>query len=401
MVINEINACRVCKSADLRNVIDLGHQAIANGFHDGKFEAQKYPLKLIRCQSCSAVQLAHTIDADLLYRKYWYRSGVNNTMRAHLAELASIVDKTVTMKPGDIIVDIGCNDGTLLQNFDKSLLKIGVDPSDVVPVGCDIFVNDYFEHGRLRPYLKGKKAKVITSIAMFYDVEDPNRFALAVKDCLDDDGVWIVELSYLPFMLDKISYDTICHEHVLYYRISTFNRVLDKTGLMVVDAELNDINGGSIRFFVKPIGNNHSERYKSMLGKEMQGDYDKDEPYRIFKGRVEESAGLLMEFLENCSMDDKRVYGYGASTKGQVILQYCGATAKQVVAIADRNIRKHSLLTPGTNIPICSEEEMRQAKPDFLIVFPWYFMREIMEREFRLFKGGTKSVLPLPKFTVI
>lgn len=401
--------CRVCGGSDLRQVLDLGHQYIANAFHaPNDPPTLSAPLCLIRCASCSAVQLAHAINTDLMYKTYWYRSGVNDTMRYHLKELVESIEKMamiphfLDLRAGDIAVDIGCNDGTMLQAYDKSIVKIGVDPSNITPVGCDVFINDYFSAQRLKPYLSKRKAKVITSISMFYDLNDPKAFARDIHECLDDRGMWVVELSYLPFMLNTVSYDTICHEHVMFYRITTFNQVLDGTGLEVIDAEFNDVNGGSIRFYVSPVGcRKASTRYKEALKKEFAGNYDRHEPYDIFREKVSESESKMRDFLADCTMNNKKVYGYGASTKGQIIMQHCDISSKYMIAVAERNPKKFGLLTPGTNVPICSENEMRSNAPDYLIIFPWYFINEFKERETDLLKSGTKFVVPLPEFTVI
>ncbi len=398
----ETRACRICGGGDLEILLDLGEQCIGNDFHPpGAPPSPRAPLQLARCPSCGLVQLAHSVDKDFLYAKYWYRSGVNRSMKTHLAGLLDSVLEFRPLRRGENVIDIGCNDGTLLERYPEGVRRIGVDPSNITPRGCDVFVNDYFSFEAVRDALEGRKAGIITSIAMFYDLDDPRRFASQVRRALADDGVWVLELSYLPLMLSQVSYDTICHEHVTYYRLETFEKVLEGTDLEVADVSFNGCNGGSFRLFVVPRGSRGpTQRLQAAREEEKAGGYDGSEPYETFREKVELSRAGLMEFLSTCQAHGDRVYGYGASTKGMVTLQYCRVTPAQVRAVAERNPDKVGMLTPGTEIPICSEEEMRAARPDYLLVLPWHFLPEFLERERNYLEGGGRMVVPLPEFRV-
>lgn len=397
--------CRVCNADGLTQIMDFGPQVIANHFHTSiEPDGAKMPLRLVKCPKCSLVQLGEKIDTDMMYRNYWYQSGINATMRDHLASLASQICSIAAPKPDDIVIDIGCNDGTLLKHLPAYVRKIGVDPSNIESSGCERIV-DYFNADSVSTALDGKKAKIITSIAMFYDLNDPKDFVRNIRACLSDDGIWVAELSYLPRMLENVAYDSVCHEHVTYYRLHTFAKTLEGTGLGIFHAEINDMNGSSFRVFMAPIGCCHGRNWSSSLVKIMDAEkhngLDTDAPYEHFAARIKNSTQALMAILGDAKKAGKKVFGYGASTKGQVMLQHCGIDSSLVTAIAERNPRKYGLLTPGTNIPICSEADMRQAKPDFLVIFPWYFLNEFLVREQSLRDGGCKIIVPLPEVQIL
>ena len=396
---NPMAKCRVCGHPEFVPVFDFGKQVIANRFHrKDDPECPPLPLNLVRCGKCSLAQLADSTDADLMYRNYWYQSGINQSMRGHLRGLAEQVHGFVSVGSSDAVVDIGCNDGTFLGFFPTAGRRIGIDPSNIKPtVPCE-YVNDYFTYESANRLLQGKKAKLVTSIAMFYDLNDPKLFVEDIRGILADNGLWVAELSYLPIMLGNTAYDSVCHEHVIYYRMETFLKVLEGTDLVPVHVELNQMNGGSFRAFVTPNGKSDGST-EALVQREVSEGYSGNLPYYKFAQKVDKSASNLANFLEDQKL--KVIYGYGASTKGQVIMQFCRIGPEQIRAIAERNPLKYSLYTPGTSVPICSEEEMRNAKPDFLVVFPWYFLDEFKERESPLRAGGTKLVVPLPSFSII
>jgi hypothetical protein len=396
-IATKASKCRVCGGAGLDPLLALGDQKIANGFHDCSEEQIGAPLTLTRCTSCGLVQLEHSVDTNLMYKKYWYRSGINQTMRDHLKSAVTKIMSFDTLKAGDIVIDIGCNDGTLLSYYPDSIVKIGVDPSNIHPSNC-IHINDYFTYDNVKEALGGKKAKVISSIAMFYDLNDPKAFVKDVRDAMEDGGLWVLEMSYLPRMIANAAYDSICHEHVTYYSMTTFMSTLDGTDFRVIDASVNDINGGSIRI-VCSAGARSPQNIEEFISQEKRDGYSGPEIYKDFVNRVAKSKNDLISFFSE--EKGKKIYGYGASTKGQIILQYCNLDASNMIAIAERNPSKYGLYTPGTNIRICPEQEMRDAKPDYLLIFPWYFFDEFKDRESKLHDGGCKFILPLPVFQTV
>ncbi|MGA2177690.1 MAG: class I SAM-dependent methyltransferase [Verrucomicrobiota bacterium] len=410
------NFCRICASKALTPVLSLGDQYIAGAFADpnGKPPVQRrIPLDLVRCDpsqdqnACGLVQLKHSVPPNILYRSYWYRSGINQTMRDNLAGIARHAEQTVELRGGDLVLDIGCNDGTLLKSYrTQGLRLLGFDPATNIieyarAAGIPV-VNDFFSAANLRAVYPDEKPKVITSIAMFYDLENPHSFVQDIKTILHDQGIWILELSYLPTMLAMNSFDTICHEHLQYYSLAPMERLLAEHDLEVIDVSLNDINGGSFRVVaahagkVKPADAARA-RVQDMRLREFELALDSDAPFAVFRNNIKKIKKDLQAFLKKAKKERKLVHGYGASTKGNTILQYCDVTPDLMPAVADRNKDKWGSHTIGTNIPIISEEESRRQKPDYFLVLPWHFIAEMKKRESEFLKRGGKFVLPMPE----
>lgn len=413
------STCRICGSKALKPVVSLGDQFISGAFAkpDGAPPMKRrVPLDLVRCDpasdehACGLVQLRHSVPPKVLYQSYWYRSGVNQTMRDNLAGIARVAEEIAGLKAGDLVVDIGCNDGTLLKSYrTEGIRRLGIDPSNVVEharaAGLEV-VNDFFTAAALRSAVPEQKPKVITSIAMFYDLENPHLFVGDIKDALHEEGIWVLELSYLPLMLEMNSFDTICHEHLEYYSLAPMERLFAEHGLEVIDVTLNDINGGSFRIAVshagkvKPSPEAHA-RMQQLRLKEFDLALDTDAPYKVFRNNIKKIRADLVTFLKKAKAQKKVVHGYGASTKGNTTLQYCGITPGLVSAIADRNPDKWGSSTIGTDIPIISEEESRKRKPDYYLVLPWHFIEEFKKREQDFLGRGGKFVLPMPEVHLV
>ena len=409
--------CRVCGSTNLTPVIDLGEQYLQGSFlKDGypKPPYRKIPTQVVRCDvtknedGCGLLQLAHTLPPEILYANYWYRSGTNSTMRNHLEQVATTA-RDLMDGEGVRALDIGCNDGTLLGFYPDNYERIGVDPSDIareIPPPISV-INSTFPSDIVDQALGNGTFNIVTSIAMFYDIEVPVEFAKAVRRLLTDDGIWIVEMSYLPLMLSQNAFDSICHEHLEYYSLAVLENIARRAGLRVFRADLNDINGGSIRLYLTPSGitrydtEEASDFLRSLRVREFELELDTDLPYQSFQVRVEalreELSGMLKEIRNN----DETVHIYGASTKGNVLLQWYGIGSDTVECAADRNPAKHGARTLGTDIPIVSEEESRDLNPDYYLVLPWHFRREFLERERDTIHRGTKMIFPLPDISVI
>jgi len=414
------NSCRICGSRALTPVVSLGEQYIAGSFAgpDGKPPVQRrIPLELVRCdpgqdqEACGLVQLRHSVPPRILYRAYFYRSGVNQTMRDHLADITKMAEDTVKLQAGDLVVDIGCNDGTLLNSYrTEGLRQLGIDPATNIieyarKSGLQV-VNDFFSADALRSVYPDEKAKVITSIAMFYDLENPHKFVRDIKASLHERGIWILELSYLPLMLKMNSFDTLCHEHLEYYSLAPMERLFAEHDLEVVDVTLNDINGGSFRIAVGHKAKvapsaEARERVQSLRIQEFELALDTDAPYAEFRKNIEKIRKDLRAFLLKAKKQKKLVHGYGASTKGNTILQYCGVTPDLMPAVADRNPVKWGSYTIGTNIPILSEEDSRKLKPHYYVTLPWHFMAEFKKRETGFLKRGGKFISPMPEVHVV
>ncbi len=411
--------CRLCGSRALTPVVALGDQFIGGAFAkpDSTPPVQRrIPLDLVRCDpaldenACGLVQMRHSVPPKVLYSSYWYRSGVNQTMRDNLAGIAQMAEDLVQPKKGDLVLDIGCNDGTLLKSYrTPGLKRLGIDPSNVVEharaSGLQV-VNDFFSAAALRSVYPDQKPRIITSIAMFYDLENPHSFVSDIKASLHEAGIWVLELSYLPAMLEMNSFDTICHEHLEYYTLGSIERLFAEHDLEVVDVLLNEINGGSFRIAVSHAGGikptaEAGERVQQLRLREFEMAIDTDTPYAIFRRNIQKIRKDLRTFLSKAKTQKKLVHGYGASTKGNTTLQFCGITQDLLPAVADRNPDKWGSRTIGTNIPIISEEESRKQKPDFYLALPWHFIEEFKKRESEFLARGGKFVLPMPQVRVI
>lgn len=409
--------CRICGSNHLLPVIDLGPQYLQGSFlKDGVPlpPLRKIPTSLVRCDvsknesGCGLLQLAHTLPPEILYANYWYRSGTNQTMREHLK---GIVDNVLSLSNinNGVALDIGCNDGTLLKCYPEGFTLYGVDPSDIaleVPEPIRL-VNALFPSPALSAAMNGDKADIVTSIAMFYDLEDPCAFAKGVADILAFNGVWVMEMSYLPIMLARNSFDTICHEHLEYYSLAVIENILRRAGLRLFKAQLSDINGGSIRCYITHAGNMSYDTLASreflhaLRVKEFEMELDTSKPYQEFQVRIEHLRDKLNALLKDIKSQGKSIHVYGASTKGNVLLQWCGITADLIDCAADRNPVKNGARTLGSNIPIILEEASRALQPDAYLVLPWHFKGEFLAREREMILGGTSFIFPLPTLTVV
>ncbi len=409
--------CRVCGSAALTPVIALGDQHLQGAFvKDGlpPPPQRRIPLTLVRCDptrdeaACGLLQMEHSVPPAVLYSSYWYRSGTNDTMRNHLRGIAEEALEIV----GDgarTVLDIGCNDGTLLDCYPASCAKFGVDPSDVAhSVSQDIhLIRDIFPSSELDAVLAGRPCDIVTSIAMYYDLEDPIAFARAVKRVLAPDGVWVLEMSYMPTMLAMNSYDTICHEHLEYYSLAVLERILHTAGLKVFNVSLNSINGGSIRCFATHENNyrhrepDHALGLRALRQQEFDLELDTDKPYRNFQSRIDAHRDELSALLRKLKAEGKQIHVYGASTKGNTILQWCGIDKSIITVAAERNADKYGARTLGTDIPIVSEAESRAMRPDFYLVLPWHFKEEFLQREAEMLRLGIKFIFPLPTIQIV
>jgi C-methyltransferase C-terminal domain/Putative zinc binding domain/Methyltransferase domain len=410
MLYKEITNCRLCNGARIVNVLDLGKQALTGIFPKSKEEeVPAGPLQLCKCADCDLVQLRHNYDLGKLYGEtYGYRSGLNQSMVRHLHQKVEKIRSLVHLSGDDLVVDIGSNDSTLLQAYPKGLTLVGIDPSgpkfkQYYPQHVRL-IPDFFSAGLVERFYPGKRAKVITSIAMFYDLERPQDFVDEVARVLDDEGIWVFEQSYLPFMLDTNSYDTICHEHVEYYSLHQIKWLLDRAEMKIIDIEFNDINGGSFSVVASKKTARHvaaDALISRTLEDEQRRGLSSIETYTRFGQRIADHRKKLIFLLRELKLQRKKVIGYGASTKGNVLIQYCGINADLIPCIAEVNPDKFGAYTPGSRIPIVSEAEARAMKPDYFLVFPWHFKAEILNREQAFLQAGGQLILPLPTIDLI
>jgi cyclopropane fatty-acyl-phospholipid synthase-like methyltransferase len=411
-----INRCRLCANPNLVSLLDLGEQALTGVFPSAPdARLTRGPLELVRCtptaeaEHCGLVQLRHSYDSSELYgSNYGYRSSLNSSMVEHLRCKVENLLALANLRDGDAVLDIGSNDGTTLSFFPEGkVLPVGIDPTaskwrryyraDV------LVVPDLFSAQRVRSVLGEKRPRVITSLAMFYDLEDPQSFVHEVAELLADDGIWHLEQSYLPAMLSVNAYDTICHEHVEYYALRQVHALADRAGLKLIDVELNDVNGGSFAVTAAKKASRYQAKPSVAQVMEQERAFGLDNPatYARFGKTVYEHRSELKELLRQLRAAGKKVVGYGASTKGNVILQFCDIGPDDLECIAEVNDEKFGKFTPGTGIPIVPEAEAKARKPDYLLVFPWHFRKNLIAREAAFLAGGGQMIFPLPKIEVV
>jgi len=385
--------CRVCNSS-LVDVLNLGNLYPSN-FVDVKevHMFEKAPLVLAECENCGLVQLRHTVDLDTMYRQYFYQSSLNKSMVRSLSNVADEIVEFVTINPNDTIIDIGCNDGTFFSFFPDDIFKIGFDPAlnlkKYAEKTCDVFINDYFSTN----LLTGTKAKLITAIAMFYDLPSPIKFAKDVVDVLADDGVFVVQFTDLRSMLEINAVDNLCHEHLEYYRLQDVINILEQVGLKVFHVSRNDTNGGSIRIFASK--GSYDVRNSVELELQEEKHFFIHDSIKKFSHRINAIKEKFMQFLRETN--SFTIYGLGASTKGNTLLQYFGITPSYIEKIGEVNSDKFGKVTLGTNIPIIPESQALEENPTAFLILPWHFIKSFLASKSDYINNGGILIVPLPE----
>jgi len=396
----------MCHSGNLVSVLHLGDQCFTGIFpKSNDAPLPSAPLELVKCEHCGLTQLHHNFEPAMLYGPtYGYRSGLNKSMVEHLRAKAAALQQLCPLHPGEIVLDIGSNDGTSLGFYPEHCHRLGMDPSaekfrKYYQPGVDLVV-DFFSARNFQQRHGAAKAKIISSIAMFYDLESPPAFVEQIREVLAPDGVWHLEQSYLPLMLKVNAYDTVCHEHLEYYALRQIKWLMDRFGLKIIDVQLNDINGGSFAVTAAHKASPYPEAVETigrLLREEDELGLRGLEVFHAFRRRVELHREQLPAQLAQIQQRGQLALGYGASTKGNVVLQYCQITPRLLPAILEVNPDKFGCHTPGTNIPIVSETEGHARNPDFLMVLPWHFKANVMQREAAFRQRGGKLLFPLPE----
>ncbi len=409
---SKVKACRICGNKQLVRVLDLGEQMLTGVFpRSVEAKVTTGPLQLVKCHRydesnhCGLVQLEHSYSLDEMYgENYGYRSGLNKSMVAHLHGKVKKILQLVSLSNQDVVIDIGSNDSTTLQAYPEGPTLVGIDPTGVkfhsfYPSHISL-IPDFFSASLFQTRFPNKKAKVVTSFSMFYDLEDPMGFMQQVYDVLADDGVWVFEQSYMPTMLETNSYDTVCHEHLEFYALRQIKWMADKVGFKILDVEFNDINGGSFSVTVAKENGDLTvvSSVQTILDEEIAKGLHTLVPYIAFAERVVKTKAELLSFIKTAHSNNQTVSVLGASTKGNVLLQYCDLTTQDVDYVGEVNPEKFGCYTPGTWLPIIPESELLSKKPDYLIVLPWHFKQFFVTNK-KL--AGTKLVFPLPNLEVV
>lgn len=404
----------------MKNLLTLGDLYISDFIKQGESpRGGKHELKIVLDENVGAPRLENAPDPESMYGKYWYRSGINHTMKTELKEVVDSIFKIKKLKENDIWIDIASNDGTLLSYLPKDIIRIGIDPADdsyklEASQHSNLIIQDFFTSDVYKKCKFGNnKAKVITCIAMFYDANDPKKFLRDVAEIIDDGGVFVLQMSYTPLMIEQLAFDNICHEHVWYYSLFNIKSLLEEAGFKVFNCELNDVNGGSFRVYstlntnqIKNIGTQQyrdvsNYRVNSILEYENKLNLNSADTWNSFFTRIEDLKKTVVDFIKEEKLKGKKIWAYGASTKGNTLLQYFGLDSSLIDGIAERSPYKWGLKTVGTNIPIYSEDEMRKQNPDYLLVLPWHFINEFVNREEEFLISGGTFIVPCPKFELV
>ena len=405
----KIKQCRSCKSKRLKNAFDIGMQNLTGVFPKSRNEKiLKGSLAMVFCQNCSLLQLKNSFDPKKMYgNNYGYMSSLNSSMVDHLKKKSENLKKIVSLNKNDIVCDIGSNDGTFLSFFSNKITLIGIDPTinklskyyrkDITKIP------DFFSK-KLINKITQKKIKLVTTISMFYDLENPLDFAKEIYDILDKEGVWHLEQSYMPSMIKNNSYDTICHEHLEYYSLKSIKYIFDKVGFKIIDLDFNDINGGSFSITVSKKKSSHNEVKRLvnwLLKREKVFKYNNLSTFNTFYKNILMHKKTFYELLLNLKKNKKKVVGYGASTKGNVLLQFCKINSDLLPYICEVNKFKHGRFTPGSKIKIISENQAKKINPDYFLVLPWHFKNFILKKENFFIKKGGKFIFPLPEVEIL
>lgn len=405
---------------DRKELFSLGELYVSDFIkQDLDARAGKHDLTLVIDERYNATRLKVCTPIQSMFGKYWYRSGINTTMRKELKDIVENILRVQKLQEGDLWLDIASNDGTLLSYVPPHVKKLGIDPADETfaiearRVADDV-IQDYFNLESFnKSKFKGKKAKVITCIAMFYDLDEPIEFLRDVVEVMDDDGLFVIQMSYTPLMIKQLAFDNICHEHVYYWTLTSLKKLMTEANLKIVDCELNDVNGGSFRVYIKKENSDISKfatrPYRDVCDIRLGSIYNWEEQLennlefywdQFYRGLLTLKEKTV-DFIKSEKAKGKKICGYGASTKGNTLLQYFGLDNTLIDAIAERSPYKYGHKTIGTNIPILSEDEVRSMNPDYLLVLPWHFISEFTEREKEFLDKGGKLIVPCPKFEVI
>jgi hypothetical protein len=405
-----VHNCRICGSPKLLQVISLGDQVLTGVFPKTINEdVTKGPLDLIWCDTCGLLQMKQSYSLDEMYGdNYGYRSGLNTTMIQHLTSKIRALETLTDLQSSDLVIDIGSNDATSLKAYSTLCTRVGIDPTGIkfkeyYPYDVTL-IPDFFTAEKFKALYKNRKAKIITSVAMFYDLENPAAFVKDIRSIIADDGVWHIEQSYMASMLNATAYDMICHEHLEFYSLAVLNTLMAANGMRVFDVQTNSINGGSLALNIckddAPYETNDAVK-QWMLRQEHRKGLGTFKPYREFAKNIQLHRTELKDLITSLNDAGKTVFGYGASTKGNVMLQYCGFTSADIPYIAEVNEDKFGCYTPGTNIPIISETAAKAMNPDYYLVLPWPFKNNILAREQEYIRRGGKFIFPLPEIEII
>lgn len=413
MVYSTRTTCRLC-NGNLEDIVSLGDIHLSTFLDTNENQPPKAPIDLVRCIDCNLLQLKHTVNPDVMYSQYWYQSGLNQSMVTALKDVVDRVKNKVALNSGDVVLDIGANDGTLLTNYPEHVIKIACEPSNLAHLAeknCDILINDFFSFDSYSQ-VSTTKAKVITAIAMFYDLEDPHTFVQDLADVLAPDGMLVIQMMDIMSMVKLNDFPNLCHEHLEYYSLEVLYNLLAEHGLEIVDAEYNGVNGGSLRVYAKSVDMNPhayvADEQGNIFRAEIMEHIDAEREFfskinlaEYFKAEVEAVKRKVVEYILQCNAEGQTIAVLGASTKGNTTLQYFNLNDSHIIHAAEVNPDKYGKRTVGTNIPIIPQTESLELKPDYYLVLPWGFIDFFVQKFDSYLRQGGKFIVPLPQARVI
>ena len=404
----KLTYCRNCLSKKIDKIFSLGNLYFTGKFLKKNLNAKKGPINVVMCKKCNLVQLGDNFNMRYLYGPdYGYQTGINTTMTKHVRNIVKKLSRQVKIKKNDLVLDIASNDGTLLNFYNKNIITFGVDPlvrkfsSSYKKINYKI--SDFFSSKKVKEKILDKKFKIITALSVFYDLQNPNKFLSDVEDILDKNGIFLLEFADLASIVKLNMFDTFCHEHLEYYSLKVVDQMCIKNNLRIFDIKSNSINGGSTQIFICKKDAKYLNNYliiKKFFMAENKLQLNKKATFIKFFKRINKIKNIITNFLKNEKHKGKTIHCYGASTKGNVLLQYFKLDNKIIDYAAERNPKKYNLFTPGTKIKIISEKKSRGILPNYYLVLPWHFKKEILKREKQMLKKGSKFIFPLPNMSI-
>lgn len=405
------SGCLVCTQPAVEEFLNLGRMALANRFltQDELTKREpRFPLRSGFCHSCGHVQLMEAVPPGMMFDHYLYTSSVSDTLRAHLYDLSDVLVRRYRLGAGDLVIDIGCNDGTLLSAFRRHGVRVlGVDPAqNLAELTRDQEIDRYVGYFNTRSaeeiVQRWGQAALVTATNTFPHIQDLHDFVAALDTVLAPGGVFVAEMHYLADLLDQSAFDTIYHEHVSYWALGPMKVLFERHRMSVVDTERLPLHHGQLRVAVKRDGDGEaSQDVAAILAMEEARGLGRFETYQRFAREVHGIKHELRGSLGAILKRGQRLAGYGAPAKANTLLGFLEVGPETIAYIVDRSTLKQGLHTPDTHIPIVAPERLLQDQPDYVLLLAWNFADEILLQQSEYQSRGGKFIIPLPRARIV
>lgn len=402
--------CRACQRKTLNLFLSLGQMPLVNRFIEPEAlscDEKRYPLDVAFCHNCGMVQLADVVPPTEMFSDYLYFTGASEPMRQHFLSMVTEILESVGASEGDLVVDVGSNDGTLLSQYPGWVRRLGIEPSSNlaqeaerhgITTMCD-FLNVAAANRAVE--LHGN-ATIVTATNVFAHVDDIRGFLDAAQVLLGGSGALVIEVPYLLDMLTNVEFDTIYHEHLSYFAVRPLLGVFESQGFEVTSVKRIPVHGGSLRIYVRPSRNpQHSPIAKEFVSAELEAGLGTNAPYRRFATNVAAIRSRLCELVISLKDSGEAVAAYGAPAKGNTLLNYCGITADMIDYVTDTTPAKQGRYTPGTRIPVVHPSALVERTPDYALLLAWNYKDSILKKETEYRKNGGKFIVPIPYPTIV